>query len=328
MTLHICPESWESLCGPWGALVEQVQPAGGVFLTPEFQSAWWSVFGDPAALALHSVRTPDGDLVGVLPLQRRDSARTFIGDPDLCDYADLIALPSAARAVLEAFLIHGEASGVSRLDLWGLPESSSTLALLPELARARGWTLEANQEAVCPTVALPDHWDHYLDGLKGKYRHEVRRKLRHLADGGARVEFTVIEEPEQIAAHLDDLFDLMRASRADKADFLTDQREEFFRALVRNLAPRRWTYLYLMHLDGVRVAALLGFNHGTTLLLYNSGYDPAYRDRAVGLASKVFCVRDSIQRGKRHLNFLRGEEDYKYQLGGVPSPVMHFRLTR
>lgn len=328
MTLHVCPESWESLCGPWGALVEQGQPPGGVFLTPEFQSAWWSVFGDPAALALHSVRTPAGSLVGVLPLQRVDGALTFIGDPALCDYADLIALAPLAREILEAFLIHVEASGVPRLDLWGLPEGSPTLALLPDLARARGWALEAHQEAVCPTVSLPDHWDRYLDGLKGKYRHEVRRKLRHLADGGARVEFTVTEEPEQVLAHLDDLFTLMRASRADKAGFLTDQREVFFRALVRNLAPRRWAHLYLMHLDGACVAAVLGFNHGATLLMYNSGYDPAYRDRAVGLASKIFCVRDSIERGKRSLNFLRGEEDYKYQLGGVPSPVMRLRLTR
>ena len=105
-------------------------------------------------------------------------------------------------------------------------------------------------------------------------------------------------------------------------------RETFFRALVRNLTPRRWAHLYLMHLDGACVAAILGFNHGATLVMYNSGYDPAYRDRAVGLASKIFCVRDSITRGKRSLNFLRGEEDYKYQLGGIPSPVMRLRLTR
>jgi CelD/BcsL family acetyltransferase involved in cellulose biosynthesis len=46
----------------------------------------------------------------------------------------------------------------------------------------------------------------------------------------------------------------------------------------------------------------------------------------VGLLSKVYALRDSIERGKRTFDFLRGDEEYKRHLGGVPRAVLTLRL--
>ncbi len=326
MCVH--PQTWASLTDDWTALASRAAPPAGVFLYPQFQSVWWDLFAQDATLDLCSVRAADGTLIGVLPLMRRGNAVSFIGDPEVCDYMDLLAAPGREDEVAQALLEHLERDDCRAVDLRGLAEGSPTLASLPAAARARGWAVRAEQEAVCPTVALPATWEAYLDGLGGKQRHEVRRKLRNLAEGGARVSLTVERDPDPVVAGVSHLLAMMRDSRRDKAGFLTEPRQAFFLALGRNLASRGWARLYLLQLDGKTVAAILGFDTGDTLFLYNSGYDPDYRDLAVGLASKVYCLRSCIEERKRAVNFLRGEEAYKYQLGGVPSPVTRLLLTR
>jgi hypothetical protein len=47
----------------------------------------------------------------------------------------------------------------------------------------------------------------------------------------------------------------------------------------------------------------------------------------VGLLSKVLCLKDSIQRGRRRWSFLKGAELYKYQLGGEEVPLYNCLIT-
>ncbi len=327
MSLAVEPQDWDRLEAGWSGLLERVHQPGGVFLTPQFQRAWWDVYGAGYVLDLCAVR--DGDrLVGVLPFQRSGATAALIGDPNVCDYQDVPAEPAQRTAVLDALLDRYEQSDVRRIDLWGLPEASPTLDRLPAAAEARGWRVRRDTEAVCPTVSLVSGWSAYLDTLDGRQRREVRRKLRNLLDGGARVGFVAVEEPEAIRRAFPEFLAMMRASRGDKAEFLSPQNEAFFQALARRLGDAGLLGLYLLRLDGRPAAAVLGFDHDGTLMLYNSGYDPALRDRNVGLASKVFCVRHAVETGKRAINFLRGEEDYKYQLGGRSSPVTRLVLER
>ena len=328
MSVRRSTEGWAALAPEWAALLDAAQPPAGLFVSPQLLSAWWEVFGDRYALDLTAVRDPDGALIGVLPLKREGAALSPIGDPSVCDYLDVLAAPGRERAVLAALLCHLDAGRCTALDLPGLAEGSPTLAHLPALAAACGWQVRVDQEAVCPTVALPRGWDAYLAGLSGKQRREVRRKMRGLLDGGAAVELEVVDQPEQAESAMEEILRMMAASREDKAAFLTPQTAAFFRALGRNLAPTGWLRYYFLRLDGRRAAGVLCFDQRESLLLYNSGYDPQYRDLAVGLASKVLCVRDAIERGKRRVNFLRGDEPYKHQLGGVDSPVTRLVLTR
>lgn len=327
--LVAAPQSWAALHDDWAALARRVAAPAGVFVEPDFPQAWAHVFGGGEALEPHAVRDATGALVGVLPLAFRDGTASFIGHPDVCDYMDLLAAPEAAAPVVELLFPLLEERGCHAADLRGLAEGSPTLALLPAAARRHGWDLQSEREAVCPIVPLPARWDQYLDGLKGKNRHEIRRKLRNLADGGARVALESVSEPEALNAALPTLLAMMRDSRRDKAEFLDDRREAFFRELVRRGGLRGVARLYFLTIDdGKRVAAMLTFETADEVMAYNSGYDPAYRELAVGLASKVHLIRNSIERGVRRLNFLRGGEEYKLQLGGVPSPVTRLLLTR
>jgi CelD/BcsL family acetyltransferase involved in cellulose biosynthesis len=46
----------------------------------------------------------------------------------------------------------------------------------------------------------------------------------------------------------------------------------------------------------------------------------------VGFLSKVFAIKDSIQKGRKRFNFLKGDEKYKRQLGGRPVQLYRHRI--
>ncbi|HJN93794.1 MAG TPA: GNAT family N-acetyltransferase [Dehalococcoidia bacterium] len=327
MSVRVESAAWESLNGDWGMLYDEAGPAAGPFVTSEFLSAWWDVFGGGRELDLSAVRQNDS-LIGVLPLQRHEGVVKLLGDFEICDYMDVLAAPGQEEAVVEALLDRLDTLAAPRADLRGLAESSSTLALLPERAAQRGWTVEREEEAICPVVSVPGDWESYVTGLRRKYRHEVRRKLRNLRSGKAVVELEVVSDPELVRERLPDFLRMMTTSRGDKAEFMTEQMATFFHAVVERLAPGQHLQMYFLLLDGKRVATVLCFLCRGQLMLYNSGYDPDFRALSVGIASKVFCMREAIDSGLEAVNFLRGSEEYKFQLGAEASPVTRLVLTR
>ena len=72
----------------------------------------------------------------------------------------------------------------------------------------------------------------------------------------------------------------------------------------------------MLEMNGRSVASPSALKTKTRVLLYNSGYDPDLSFLSMGLISKALVLRNAIEEGRRHLDFLRGNEPYKYDLGG------------
>ena len=108
---------------------------------------------------------------------------------------------------------------------------------------------------------LPKSWESYLQGLGGKQRHEVRRKLRRVNDQGILVTQTV-RQAEQTTSAMDTFINLFRQSRADKKEFMTETREAFFRSLAEELARFGMLYLLCLTIDNVPAAAVFCVENG------------------------------------------------------------------
>ena len=213
------------------------------------------------------------------------------------------------------------------LSLFSLSEESPTLALLPEAARSRGCAVEIVQQEVCPGRDLPENWEEYVAGLTKKHRHELRRKLRRLNTAeGAR--WYSLTDPLEVEDAMGDFLELLAMSRHDKAEFLTPQREKFFRALASTLSREGLLSLFFMEIEGSRVASAMTFDYGGSRLLYNSGYNPAFGYYSVGLLLKALSVKNAIEDGKSYYDFLRGNERYKYHLGGIDKPIYNMVISR
>jgi CelD/BcsL family acetyltransferase involved in cellulose biosynthesis len=62
--------------------------------------------------------------------------------------------------------------------------------------------------------------------------------------------------------------------------------------------------------------------------MYNSGYDTEYASMAIGLMSKALLIEEAITSGRTFVDFMRGDESYKYDLGGKDRKVVRLVLTR
>ena len=324
MAYAVQREELERLEPEWRALLPHTS-ASDVFVSPTWLRVWWQEFGAGRELFLLSVRR-QGELVGVTPLMRDGDQLCFAGDTQVCDYMDVVAAPAEAEAVLSAVLRSLGEEPWRELVLWAVPEGSATLKALEVAAPALGLRADIELEDVCPQLDLPATWDDYLAGLAKKDRHELRRKLRKLSQGG-EVRLEAVTQPADVMAALDDFLRLHR-QRADKAAFMTDKMERFFRDIVAALAAEAQVELIFLTLGGVRVAAVLCFCDSDEALLYNSGYDPDYAYLSVGLLSKALALRKAIEEGKRRFDFLRGPEPYKYDLGATDRPVYRCTVRR
>lgn len=319
---------WDDLAPRWRALVARAAPDAAPFVAPEFPRAWWSVFGPEAGLELQILPVEThGDLIGVLPLARNGTTARWLGDHEVADYMGPVAAPGSEPAVVQALFDHLQSAPLNALDLRGLDAASPLVSLLQTTAQQRGWTALLSEEAVCPVVDLTGGWDAYLNRLRSRDRREIRRKLRPLRQLRSAVQFDVLHNQEA-AAQLPLLLQMMSGSRGDKAAFLTQPMEQFFLALGQTMADHGWLRLHRLSISGEAAALILCWETRDQLMLYNSGFDARFRDLNVGLASKVICLRDAAQRGLPRVNFLRGDEPYKFELGGQPRPVQRLQLRR
>ena len=86
--------------------------------------------------------------------------------------------------------------------------------------------------------------------------------------------------------------------------------------------------LFMLRVNRRPAACVLCFDAGSYLYLYNSGYDPEFSSLSVGLVSKALCVQWAIENGMTGLDFLRGDEPYKYDLGAKDQEIYRIRLSR
>lgn len=318
-------EDFGALASRWESLLSQ-SPAQSIFFTPQWHElCWQSLRADGWQLFLLSVRA-NGSPIGIVPLCRRKSSVCFIGNVEVSDYLDFVFQEGDEESFYGAILSALKSEDWDTLDLHCLRSGSPTLTHLPPLARAAGFSVTLEEETVSPAVDLPDSWEAFLASLNKKHRHELRRKIRRLAQNDTSRCYSL--QGEDLAGGMDDFLRLHRVSSHEKAAFMDRQMESFFRTMVDRLAPWNWARLYFMEVDGKRVSTALCFHYGDEVLLYNSGFDPGYGWLSVGLLLKAFCVRDAIEAGKKRFDFLRGSEHYKYELGGADVPVYRCLVQR
>ncbi len=296
-----------------------------IFVLPSWLEVWWHEFGFEADLYLAAVRE-GGTLIGIAPLLLREREAFFIGSADVCDYLDFIIVPGREVEFFEILLSDLRERGIRSLDLKPLRPHSTVLTHLSNIPGDLKVEASCKAEDVCLELDLPPTWQEYLETLNQKQRHEVRRKLRRLSEAG-EVNYRVIEDSESISKAMVIFLRLLRESRQDKATFLTTRMESFFLSLARAMGRSGLLRLGILELNAHPVAAVMCFDYHNKICLYNNGYDPQYSFLSVGLISKVLFIKDSIEKGRRKFDFLKGAEAYKHRLGGKEVPLSGCRIS-
>ncbi len=312
-------ETFESITSYWLNPVSSLN-WDCLFVLPAWLRVWWDSFGGGLTPFLCSVTHRSGELIGIAPLVLHGDRTSFMGSPDVCDYLDFIVAPGRETEFLRVLIEYLKQQGVTHLDWQHVRQDSTVLTALTHIAKSLECEFSCRQEDVSLELDLPATWEEFLLSLTGKERHEVRRKLRRL-DEAASIQFRFLEDTQEILSALDAFLLLFRMSRPEKAAFMTPRMTAFFRALAEAMAELKILKLSFLDLDGTPAAAALCFDYGSTTYLYNSGHEPRFRPLSAGLLGKVFSIRESIRRGRKKYDFLKGAETYKYRLGGRAVPL-------
>ncbi|HSL97679.1 MAG TPA: GNAT family N-acetyltransferase [Candidatus Deferrimicrobiaceae bacterium] len=270
----------------------------------------------------------------------------YFGASYHADYATLLAdpaeLPAAADALADAFAAASPADldpaqpgpwdviDLRRLRL-GDPAAEALATAFGAREIDSGWTLNLEREDVCPVVHIEPgaDLDTYLGQLPRKERHEIRRKVRR-AEAVGPVE--LVEPPDPLV-ELDAFIDLHQRRWGDEGLFPATRGGDQSRRFVRRLfelfpSPLGTAHLTFLEVGGRRVASAVHFETADRLLFYNAGIDPDARALSPGVCLTERMLRRAIERGLTRLDFLRGNEPYKYDWGAVDEPIQRLLVRR
>ncbi|MGD8210288.1 MAG: GNAT family N-acetyltransferase [Desulfobacterales bacterium] len=308
-------EDFDNVFAHWQQ-ADDFLPWNCLFVLPVWLKTWWQNFGRDATLYLLGVRH-EGRTIGIAPLQRRDDTVRFIGDKNVCDNLDFIVDPNNAADFFHRLITYLKRDGVKRLELEPVRRDSSVMTHLIAVAAETGCRYSYVDDERYYALNLPGSWDDYLRMLRGKERHEIRRKLRRLNEAG-QINFRMIENADSVSEEMEIFLNLFKSNRSDKAEFMNDQMVSFFKELAASLNEARILRLFFLDLDQIPVAATICFDYRSTMYLYNNGYDNRFASLSVGLLAKILSIKESIQSGLQIYDFLKGAEGYKQRLGGQP----------
>jgi CelD/BcsL family acetyltransferase involved in cellulose biosynthesis len=323
--------AWDRIRPEWNDLLTR-SAAPYPFLRCEFLRAWWDHLGGgewPSAELRIAMWREAGALRGIAPLFRSDrSGRPrwlLIGSTEISDYLDVLTPPDSVPAFCSALLDSLAAMPESEfavLDLFNLHASSPTIAAMESETARRGWAADREPLQICPAIQLPRSWEEYLASLDKKSRHEIRRKLRR-AEGGEGSPTLRIRGAEAI-----DGFLRLMACDETKAAFLTPGMRIQFRAIAEAAQQAGMLQLAFLEMDGREAAGYFNFAFGNRIWVYNSGMDPHFAPFSPGWVLLAMLIRRAIEEGYQAFDFMRGDEPYKFQWGGVGESILHLKIRR
>lgn len=325
---------FDTLRGDWNTLLGRSR-INTIFNTIQWHENWWMAYA-PGELWVHVIRDAD-KVVGIAPFfieVASDDKKVVrcIGSEDVTDYLDLIVDADYEDRVYVALADYfvENADQYDVIDLVNIVENSPTKTLLVENLQNHQFEVDVTEHEVCPVIALPDTWDAYLEGLDKKQRHEVRRKLRH-AEGQKRMgglDWYIVTDEHDLDKEIDQFIELMAASHPEKREFLqNDAHVRFFKIMVPAMMDAGWLQLnFLVINDTDYVATYLNFDYNNQILVYNSGLDPnAYSRLSPGIILLSYNIQHAIDAGRERFDFLRGDETYKYRMGGENTRLYRVR---
>lgn len=309
----------------WNRLLARSN-ADTVFLTWEWVSNWWKVYGSGKDLWVLTLRDDTGALIGIAPLYRRRrkilksitvNEIRFLGSgedvsPDYLDFIIERGKESEAIEAVAAYLASRVEWDV--LDLTDVLSTSLTAMSFKSIFARDGFSVHDRTCATCPYIVLPSSWDEFLNTLSANARYNVKRRIKNI-ERDFRARFFVWEDMEGLDGAMESLARLHNKrweEREVRHSFSSDEYISFHKAVARDFAKQGWLHLSCLELNGELIGMLYDYHYGDKLFYYQAGFDPAFHKYSPGLVLRAYVIQKAIHDGVRELDFLKGAYAHKY----------------
>lgn len=310
-------QGFTALQEAWSELLEHSQAS--VFSSWQWLHAWYRRLGGSRRPFILCARSQAQGLVGLLPLyveQRCGHGLRYrhlgllgdegVGSDHLGPVVRQGAEPQAVAALARGLLQHRAEWDL--LELLEVDEDSlSVRELVAQLCRA-GLGLRSEERYECPYEPFEPGLTFERLLMRTQRADNFRRRRRWLErQPGFKLERA--RAGEEVQRALDTFFRLHAMRWQGRSG--VNRVESFHREAAAGLAERGWLRVYNLWVGETPVASVYGLVHAGTFSYYNAGYDPAWRDKSVGLVLVGMTFQEALAEGCREYDFLRGMEPYK-----------------
>jgi CelD/BcsL family acetyltransferase involved in cellulose biosynthesis len=316
----------EALAPAWQDLWLRV-PAATPFHSPAWLLPWWREIGG-GELRVLAARAGD-HLVGLLPLflqHEREGGKLLPLGIAISDYLDGLfeegCGPEVADTMLRRLI---EQDDWRRCELHPLRPGSPLL----EARTAPAFTDEILPFEPCLAVAVPAAARDLRDILPSKIRNNLAY-FRRRAERVGRVSFDTATAAT-LAEHLEALFRLhdARWHQLGCPGVVADPAiRRFHHAAAPLLLSAGLLRLHVMRIDERIVAVMYALHARGRAYCYLSGFDPDFGALSPGTLILGHSIWHAMREGAREVDFLRGQERYKYFWGVRERPCYGRMLNR
>jgi CelD/BcsL family acetyltransferase involved in cellulose biosynthesis len=152
------------------------------------------------------------------------------------------------------------------------------------------------------------------------FRHEVRNKLNrwNSSTRGRRkgLELRYVDRRDVDDVFVDEvvaLSDERRSADGHRSPFLNHPDQEFLREVLPLMGRRNQLRVGELRSGDALLAFMLAYHWQGVVYTWNTQYDPAYVEYSLGRIVLVSLAEQSFREGCHELDFMRGEESYKFQ---------------
>ena len=314
----ITQDDFKKLESEWGRLLEACEK-DNFFMSWKWLSVWWHRYGFDLEWLLIGVR--DGErLIGIAPfcikkvLYKKCIALReiqFIGSGLICsEHLDFISLPGRHNEVLQK-VCHFLFRDYKDWDIAKLTDifigSKTTDFFESQGAVIRNWT-------TCPFIGLPGTYEEYLNGLSKKARYNARKKVKNL-EKAVSIEYGIADESNRLDVFnaLKNLHNLRWQAKGMSGFFCDDTACSFHDEVIRQVPPGNTELSYIKDRNtGAYLAIHYSFIWNQKVFLYQQGTNLDYHRYSPGIVLLVYNIKRYIKKGYDELDFMRGDEDYKF----------------
>ncbi len=199
------------------------------------------------------------------------------------------------------------APGWDRIRLRDLPADAPEWQLR-EWAEQEGFPCGLWVSLRSPHLPLPRTYEEVEKALDGKFRQNLRRRRRRLAELG-EVKYAQVDPKDAgvVDTALADLFEIEASGWKGRDGTAIAQKPElvgFYTQIARDAAKRGALALGTLSLGGKPIAAHLSIVHCKRHYLIKIGYDESLHEHSPGQQMVSEAIRDSCARGLAEFDFL------------------------
>jgi len=307
----------------WNELL-RTSSNNSVFLTWEWMWTWWNIYRGENSLYIIVAYSERDELVGIAPLMLKAikaygmqvQTLQFIssGEETTPDYLNFMIKRGHEEEFVKSLFgfLKDKKTEWDIINLKDMKKDTVMLDIMNALVKGK-YHYSIINSGKCVYVELPQTWETYLEMLSRKSRYNIWKKEREISKK-YKIEFSVIDNNEELESTMKKLSELHAKRMYVKGvsgESVKPIFWQFHEEIAKKYSDNGWLFIGVLKLNGVIVACQYAYQYNKILFHYQSGIDPGFSKYSVGLLSNAYMIRESIKRGFKEYDFLRGNEVYK-----------------